>query len=105
MTDYKYDFVKVRVRDGIAWAALNRPEKRNAMSPALSRNRDTGTFGRHEVALFRRSAGLITLSSCIGSAARSCPRDHIVVLAFRGNDGVRRMGKGASRRAHASKKE
>ena len=35
MTDYKYDFVKVRVRDGIAWTALNRPEKRNAMSPAL----------------------------------------------------------------------
>jgi trans-feruloyl-CoA hydratase/vanillin synthase len=33
--DYKYDFVKVRVADGIAWAALNRPEKRNAMSPAL----------------------------------------------------------------------
>jgi len=27
MTDYNYDFVKVRVRDGIAWAALNRPEK------------------------------------------------------------------------------
>jgi len=35
MTDYKYDFVKVTVRDGIAWTALNRPEKRNAMSPAL----------------------------------------------------------------------
>ena len=35
MADYNYDFVKVRVRDGIAWAALNRPEKRNAMSPAL----------------------------------------------------------------------
>ena len=35
MTDYKYEFVKVRVHDGIAWAALNRPEKRNAMSPAL----------------------------------------------------------------------
>src|SRR5712671_6185743 len=35
MTDYNYDFVKVRVRDGIAWTALNRPEKRNAMSPAL----------------------------------------------------------------------
>ncbi len=33
MTDYNYDFVKVSVRDGIAWAALNRPEKRNAMSP------------------------------------------------------------------------
>src|SRR5262249_26454025 len=70
------------------------------MSPALSRNRDTGTFGRHEVALFRGSAGLITLSSCIGFSARSCPRDHIVVLAFRGSDGVRRVGKGASRRAH-----
>jgi len=35
MTDYTYDFVNVRVRDGVAWAALNRPEKRNAMSPAL----------------------------------------------------------------------
>ena len=35
MTDYTYEFVKVRVHDGIAWAALNRPEKRNAMSPAL----------------------------------------------------------------------
>src|SRR5438132_1014336 len=35
MTDYTYDFVNVRVGDGIAWAALNRPEKRNAMSPAL----------------------------------------------------------------------
>src|SRR5947199_6046973 len=34
MTDYTYDFVNVRVGDGIAWAALNRPEKRNAMSPA-----------------------------------------------------------------------
>ena len=32
---YSYDFVKVSVRDGIAWAALNRPEKRNAMSPPL----------------------------------------------------------------------
>src|SRR5260370_13081132 len=35
MTAYTYDFVNVRVRDGVAWAALNRPEKRNAMSPAL----------------------------------------------------------------------
>src|SRR5436305_12154754 len=34
MTDYTYDFVNVRVGDGIAWPALNRPEKRNAMSPA-----------------------------------------------------------------------
>ena len=35
MSEYEYDNVKVRVRDGIAWAALNRPDKRNAMSPAL----------------------------------------------------------------------
>src|SRR5260370_35740870 len=42
MTDYNYDFVKVRVRDGIAWTALNRPEKRNAMSPALHYEMDDG---------------------------------------------------------------
>jgi trans-feruloyl-CoA hydratase/vanillin synthase len=35
MPDYKYDFVKVEIRDGLARAILNRPEKRNAMSPAL----------------------------------------------------------------------
>ena len=35
MADYRYECVKVRVGDGIAWAALNRPEKRNAMSPTL----------------------------------------------------------------------
>ncbi|HEY7242868.1 MAG TPA: p-hydroxycinnamoyl CoA hydratase/lyase [Xanthobacteraceae bacterium] len=35
MTDYRYECVSVKVKDGIAWAALNRPEKRNAMSPQL----------------------------------------------------------------------
>ncbi len=35
MAEYKYDNIKVTIRDGIAWASLNRPEKRNAMSPAL----------------------------------------------------------------------
>ena len=35
MADYKYECVKVKVADGIAWACLNRPEKRNAMSPTL----------------------------------------------------------------------
>ncbi|MCC6889033.1 MAG: p-hydroxycinnamoyl CoA hydratase/lyase [Hyphomicrobiales bacterium] len=35
MAEYKYEFVKVRIADGIAWTSLNRPEKRNAMSPAL----------------------------------------------------------------------
>src|SRR5499427_11119972 len=40
MAEYKYDNVKIRVSDGIAWAALNRPDKRNAMSPALHYDMD-----------------------------------------------------------------
>jgi len=35
MADYTYECAKVRITNGIAWAALNRPEKRNAMSPTL----------------------------------------------------------------------
>jgi feruloyl-CoA hydratase/lyase len=35
MPDYKYECVKVEIRDGIGWAIMNRPEKRNAMSPQL----------------------------------------------------------------------
>ena len=35
MTDAKRKFVKIVKRDGIAWTYLNRPEKKNAMSPAL----------------------------------------------------------------------
>ncbi|MSQ70369.1 MAG: p-hydroxycinnamoyl CoA hydratase/lyase [Betaproteobacteria bacterium] len=35
MNEYKYENVKIDIRDGIAWVMLNRPEKRNAMSPAL----------------------------------------------------------------------
>ena len=40
MTDYKYECVKVRVHDGIAWTMLNRPDKRNAMSPQLHYDMD-----------------------------------------------------------------
>src|SRR6202162_2732266 len=40
MADYKYEFVKVRIQDGIAFTALNRPEKRNAMSPGLHYDMD-----------------------------------------------------------------
>ncbi len=40
MAEYKYEFVNVRIRDGIAWAALNRPDKRNAMSPQLHYDMD-----------------------------------------------------------------
>jgi trans-feruloyl-CoA hydratase/vanillin synthase len=35
MAAYGYKNVKVEIRNGIAWTMLNRPEKRNAMSPAL----------------------------------------------------------------------
>ena len=40
MSDYKYDNVKVEIRDGIAKVILNRPEKRNAMSPQLHYDMD-----------------------------------------------------------------
>ena len=40
MTDYKYKNVKVEIRDGIAKVIMNRPEKRNAMSPALHYDMD-----------------------------------------------------------------
>ena len=35
MAAYDYTNVKVEIGNGIAWTLLNRPEKRNAMSPAL----------------------------------------------------------------------
>ena len=39
MADYKgrWSTVAVEVAEGIAWITLNRPEKRNAMSPTLNR--------------------------------------------------------------------
>ncbi|MEJ2426428.1 MAG: p-hydroxycinnamoyl CoA hydratase/lyase [Candidatus Thiodiazotropha sp.] len=39
MTDYqgRWETVEVSVEEGIAWVTLNRPEKRNAMSPTLNR--------------------------------------------------------------------
>lgn len=40
MAEYKYEFVKIRIHDGIAWAMLNRPDKRNAMSPQLHYDMD-----------------------------------------------------------------
>ena len=40
MADYKYDCVNVRIHDGIAWVFLNRPDKRNAMSPQLHYDMD-----------------------------------------------------------------
>ncbi len=40
MQAYKYDNIKVEIRDGIGWAILNRPDKRNAMSPELHYDMD-----------------------------------------------------------------
>lgn len=40
MASYKYKNVKVEIKNGIAWAFLNRPEKRNAMSPGLHYDMD-----------------------------------------------------------------
>jgi trans-feruloyl-CoA hydratase/vanillin synthase len=40
MAEYKYQHVNVRIHDGIAWAMLNRPDKRNAMSPQLHYDMD-----------------------------------------------------------------
>ena len=40
MADYAYENIKVEVRDGIGWAIMNRPEKRNAMSPQLHYDMD-----------------------------------------------------------------
>ena len=36
MTYDRWDTVNVEVDDGIAWVELNRPDKRNAMNPALN---------------------------------------------------------------------
>ena len=47
MADYSYECVKVEIRDGIAWAMMNRPEKRNAMSPQLHYDMDDA-LGRLE---------------------------------------------------------
>jgi trans-feruloyl-CoA hydratase/vanillin synthase len=40
MAEYKYQNVKIRIHDGIAWTSLNRPDKRNAMSPELHYDMD-----------------------------------------------------------------
>lgn len=36
MASYSYENVSVEIADGIAWVALSRPHKRNAMNPALN---------------------------------------------------------------------
>ena len=69
MADYKYENVKVEIKDGIGWAILNRPEKRNAMSPQLhydmddalattgGRRRRQGGGGHRRRRQFQRRAG------------------------------------------------
>ena len=41
----RWKTVRVEVDDGIAWVELNRPEKRNAMSPTLNARDDRGARG------------------------------------------------------------
>ena len=48
MTDYFYENITVDIQDGIAWTALNRPEKKNAMSPELHYDMDDA-IGRLEM--------------------------------------------------------
>ncbi len=40
MAEYKYECAKVKIHDGIAWLTMNRPDKRNAMSPQLHYDMD-----------------------------------------------------------------
>jgi trans-feruloyl-CoA hydratase/vanillin synthase len=40
MAEYKYECAKVRIHDGIGWLSMNRPDKRNAMSPQLHYDMD-----------------------------------------------------------------
>ncbi len=44
MPDRKYKYIKIDKQDGITWVTLNRPEKRNAMSPALHEEMDHALF-------------------------------------------------------------
>jgi enoyl-CoA hydratase/carnithine racemase len=36
MADYKYECAKVRIRDGIGWLTMNRPDKRNARARSFT---------------------------------------------------------------------
>jgi feruloyl-CoA hydratase/lyase len=40
VTGKKYETIKVEKADGITWVILNRPDKRNAMSPQLHLDMD-----------------------------------------------------------------
>ena len=48
MSGYAYENVEVELRDGIGWVTMNRPEKRNAMSPQLHYDMEDA-LGRLEV--------------------------------------------------------
>ena len=44
MSERKWKYIKIDKNDGITWITLNRPEKRNAMSPALHEEMDQSLF-------------------------------------------------------------
>ena len=47
MKKYDYETVSVEIRDGIAWTLVNRPEKRNAMSPKVHYEMDDALARLH----------------------------------------------------------
>ena len=44
-----YETVKVEHENGIAWVILNRPDKRNAMSPQIELGTRIGAYARYGV--------------------------------------------------------
>jgi len=53
------DLVKLEYENGVAWVTFNRPEKRNALSPNISRRNSP----RISIRLSARPAGLRTCDS------------------------------------------
>ena len=51
-----WDNVKVEFEDGIAWVTLNRPDKRNAMSPGLNRDM-MNVLVRQSISVYGRCIG------------------------------------------------
>ena len=72
MAEYKYEFVKVRVHDGIAWASLNRPDKRNAMSPRCTTTWTTRWRGSKSTTTSR--SWWSAARAAISAPARTCKK-------------------------------
>ena len=78
MTSKKYETVKIEKEDGITWLIMNRPEKRNAMSPQLHVEMDDALA---ELAVDPQTQVLVLT----GAGEAFCSGQDIK-LYFRGND-------------------